>query len=97
MLLPLQKLLTQHSLLAKGRGDFVKEFSIEELLSNLGLDGDNVLEEVSLETSLFANLSDKKNSENWKFAFDTTIQQGTMYLVPGFEMLGYTWFLHRDR
>lgn len=67
------------SIVAKGRDDLVKEFSIKGLLSNLGLGGNNVLEEVFLTTSLFGYLSDKKNSENREFVFDTAIQQGAMY------------------
>jgi hypothetical protein len=75
------------SIVAKGRDDLVNEFSIEGQLSNLGLDGNNVFEEVSAAISIAGNLLNKQNSENWKFVFDTSIQQGAMYVVPGFKVL----------
>jgi len=76
------------TIIAKGQDDFVNEYGIDGLFSNTGIDGENVLENVSQAISLLAHQAEKQDSERWEFVVDTTLQQGAMYLVPGFELFG---------
>ena len=72
------------SITATGNDNYIDVFKIAAEISDLGIDGTNILEDVNL----ILNLAGQKKGNGWQLTHDAVIHRGAMYLIPGVEILG---------
>ncbi len=64
----------------------VTEAELSAAMKNVSMDADQVLDGVTLSS----NLKLKKDSGNWFFSNDLDLQEGALYVVPGFQIFNET-------
>ena len=86
-LLPGQELKTgrlQTRLQVRGRGQTLTGVQVAGQISDVSMDGSNVLEQVTADLHLDA----KRLAAQWSLDTGITLRQGVMYIVPGVTILG---------
>ncbi|OGT33698.1 MAG: hypothetical protein A2W28_03250 [Gammaproteobacteria bacterium RBG_16_51_14] len=67
-----------------GHADSIDAISAQIKATDLGIDGTNTLEGVTLS----AKLMGQREDQGWHIVNEVALQQGAMYLMPGIEVLG---------
>jgi hypothetical protein len=70
----------------EGLGNQLSSLSLNAELTKLGIEGDSILDEVTVHTVLEM----KKVGDNWSFINNLSLLEGEMYIQPGFEIMGET-------
>jgi hypothetical protein len=72
------------SIMVTGKDNYIDVFKAKAEASNLAIDGENILEGVTLTS----NMTGHRKGSGWQITHDAVIHQGAMYLIPGIEILG---------